>query len=112
MKGKQEGLFKVASVGGLDSLFHDVLLRVQKRSPRIIPEDVDVVNDYSVSRSLRRASTAEAQNQQVLREVIEANNRWRKRMRSKGLLPGMSMMERYTDAKASVQSLTRYSGSL
>jgi len=33
-------------------------------------------------------------------------------MRAKGLTPGMSMMERYTDAKASILSLIRFSKGL
>jgi hypothetical protein len=48
----------------------------------------------------------------IPKEAIEANNRWRKHMRSRGLTPGMSMMERYLDAKASVPSLIRFSWSM
>jgi len=59
-------------------------------------------------RSGRRGSTIQAQNQGVLREVIEANNGWRKHMQSKGMLPNMSMVERYSDAKASVTTLIKY----
>ena len=66
-------------------------------------------DEYSVRRSLRRGSTSEAQNAQVPKEVIEANNRWRKHMRSRGVLPSMDMIERYSDAKASIEALVRYS---
>ena len=111
-KGKRDTHFKPASVGDLDIMFRDVLKRIQQKWPNVIPESVKVEEEYSMSRSPRRGSTAEAQNQEIPREVIEANNRWRKRMRSKGLTPGMSMMERYTDAKASVKALTRYSRNL
>jgi len=41
-----------------------------------------------------------------------ANNRWRKHSRARGSLPSMSMMERYTDAKANVKALIRFSGGL
>ena len=111
-KGKRDTHFKPASVGDLDMMFRDILKRIQRRWPNVIPESVKVDEDFSMSRSPRRGSTAEAQNQEIPKEVIEANNRWRKRMRSKGLTPGMSMMERYTDAKASVKALTRYSRNL
>jgi hypothetical protein len=73
---------------------------------------VNVAEEYSASRSMRRGATSEAQNAEIPIEVIEANNRWRKHMRSRGLTPGMSMMERYSDAKASVPSLIRFWRSL
>jgi hypothetical protein len=34
---------------------------------------------------------------------------WKGKLRSRGITPGMSMVERYTDAKASVPSLIRFS---
>jgi hypothetical protein len=104
--------YKKASVGDLDHLLHSVLVRVQKIRPEIIGPNVDVAEEYSTSRSMRRGATSEAQNAEIPKEVIEANNRWRKHMRSRGLTPGMSMAERYWDAKASVPSLTRFSRSL
>jgi len=54
----------------------------------------------------------EAQNAGIPQNIIESNNRWRKLMRSKGLTPGMSMMERYTDTKTSVPSLIWFSESV
>lgn len=103
---------KRASVSELDVLFHGILERVQKRWPNIIPDSVNAKEEYSCLRSLRRGATAEAQNADIPEEVIVANNRWRKHCRSKGSLPSMSMMERYSDAKASVKALTRFSGGL
>ena len=98
-----------ASVGDLDPPFHDLLRRVQERWPRVIPPSVNVSDEYGFRRSGRRGSTKSAQNQGVPKEVIEANNGWRKHMRSKGMLPNMSMIERYSDAKASVTTLIKYS---
>eukprot|EP00978_Attheya_sp_CCMP212_P021807 scaffold64110_cov59-Attheya_sp.AAC.1 len=84
----------------LDPDFHSILLRVQARYPQIIPSSVNVVEEYRIRRSLRRGSTTHAGNMAVPKEVIEANNRWRKHGNSRGVLPGMSMVERYSDAKA------------
>jgi len=39
--------------------------------------------------------------------VIEANNRWRKHEKARGMRPGMCMMEHYSDAQASVKMLIR-----
>jgi hypothetical protein len=93
----------------LDPDFHAVLTRVQARWPHILPASVDVGEEYRIRRSLRRGSTTHAGNMAIPREVIEANNRWRKHGNSRGVLPGMSMVERYSDAKASVLALLRYS---
>ena len=108
----KKGVVKGATVGDLDLLFHDILRQVQVRRPDVLPANVMVGDEYSVRRSLRRGSTSEAQNVQIPKEVIEANNRWRKHMRSNGVVPSMDMMERYSDAKASVTALVRYSAML
>jgi hypothetical protein len=100
---------KRATISDLDILFHDVLKRVQIRYPNVINPSVNVEDDYSVKRSLRRGVTTEAQNKKVPRDVIDANNRWRRQMRSLGIMPSMSMIERYSDAKASVESLVQFS---
>jgi hypothetical protein len=111
-------MFRVKKKGGgsqrcrpadLDPDFHSVLLRVQARWPTILPSNVDVVEEYKIRRSLRRGSTTQAGNMAIPKEIVEANNRWRKHGNSRGMLPGMSMVERYSDAKASIQSLLRYS---
>lgn len=103
---------KRASVGDLDVLYISILKRVQRKWPNVIPDSIEVAKECSALRSMRRGATAEAQNSQIPQEVINANNRWRKHERSRGLTPGMSMMERYTDAKASVPALVRFSSEL
>ena len=103
---------KRASVAELDLMVHAVLKRVQAKWPNLIPDHVKVADEYSSLRSFRRGATAEAQNANIPEEVIVANNRWRKHSRARGSLPSMSMMERYTDAKANVKALIRFSGGL
>ena len=103
---------KRASVAELDVMVHAILKRVQRRWPNLIPDHVKVTEEYSSLRSFRRGATAEAQNANIPADVIEANNRWRKHSRARGSLPSMSMMERYTDAKANVPALIRFSGGL
>jgi hypothetical protein len=103
------GKVKRSAMGDLDLLFHGILMRVQERWPRVLPGTVKVQDETSVRRSLRRGSTTEASNRGIPREVVEANQRWGKHQRSRGVLPGMSMMERYSDARANVGYLVRYS---
>ena len=103
---------KPMSVAELDVHFHSVLLEVQRRFPNAIPDSVNVIEDYSVYRSLRRGATSEAQNEGIDQTVIESNNRWRKAHRAKGMVPGWSMTEHYTDANVSVKMLVRFSSEL
>ena len=70
---------------------------------------VKVQDETSVRRLLRWGLTTEASNRGIPKEVIEANQRWGKHQRSRGVLPNMSMMERYSDARANVGYLIRYS---
>ena len=109
---RKSGKVARATVGDIDILFLQLWNRVQERNPKLLPETVKVNEEFSISRSARRGATAHAQNCGVPETVIQANNRWRKFQRSRGMTPGMSMMERYSDAKASVPTLTRFSRSM
>jgi len=90
---------KPMSIGELDVLFHALLKDVQLKYPSVISPEIDVKAEYSVYWSIRRGATSEAQNAGIPEEGINAHNRWRKVMRAKGLKPGISMMENYTDAQ-------------
>jgi hypothetical protein len=105
-------MIRRAQIGDLDPMLHAVLKRVQLQWPIVIPDSVDIENEYSMFRSITRGSTSQAQNVQLPKEVIEANNRWRKALKARGLTPGMSMMERYSEARACVLMLIRYSGEI
>ncbi|KAL7568335.1 hypothetical protein ACA910_018467 [Epithemia clementina (nom. ined.)] len=94
-----------ATVGQLDSLFIDVLKRLQHRRPELLATEIKIDDEFSVRRSLRRGATTEAQNRKIPAHVVEANNRWKKHVRSHGVLPSMSMLERYSDAKASMETI-------
>jgi hypothetical protein len=56
---------KQASTADSDIRLHPILKQVQKRWPNLIPDDVEVTDQYSVYRSLRRGATAEAQNARI-----------------------------------------------
>ena len=85
---------------------------MQEEKPDLLSMEVNVEEEYSMRRSERRGSTAQAQNVDIPVEVINANIRWRKQERARGLTPGMSIMERYLEAKASIPTLIKYSSSL
>lgn len=101
-----------ARLAEIDVQLHTILRKVQIRYPKAIPPDEDIDQVYSIYQSLRRGSTAEAQNAGIHNDVIELNNRWRKHANSQGTTPQMKMLERYSDPKAMIPSLTRYSAEL
>ena len=96
-------------IAKMDLLLHNLLCEVQRINALVVPDGVDVRKEYSVSRSLWRGSTSEAQNAGMSEEVIRAHNRWRKFARSHGLRLGMSMIEHYLDAKVLTPTLLKYS---
>lgn len=101
-----------ARVGDINLLLHPALVRVQARLPALISEDTKVEDEYNASRSFKRGATAQARNMGVSTDVIIANNRWRQKERARGSTPHMSLLERYTDAKASVPLLVKFSAGL
>jgi hypothetical protein len=101
-----------ARVGDMNLLLHPMLLRVQETDSGIIGLEVKVEDEYSVSRSFKRGATAQARNMGIPPDVIEANNRWRQKERARGSTPHMSLLERYTDAQASVPLLVKFSSGL
>ena len=108
----KQGKIKRASVGDLDILFHALWKRVQHRHPHLIVESTKVEEVFSTRRSFRRGATTEAQNRGISKDTIEMNNRWKKHLKGRGILPSMSMIERYSDAKASVEALVKFSEGL
>lgn len=98
-----------STVGNLDVLFHGILSRMQELWPQVLAAGVKIQDETSVRHSLRQGSTTAASNRGILREVVEANQRWGKHQWLGGVLPEMSMMECYSDAKANVGYLIRYS---
>lgn len=101
-----------ARVGDINLILHPALVRVQARLPDLIGEETKVEEEYSASRSFKRGATAQARNMEIPKDVIEANNRWRQREKSRGSTPHMSLLERYTDARASVPLLVKFSAGL
>jgi hypothetical protein len=111
-KKKASDKIERARVGDINLILHPALVRVQARLPHLIGEGSKVEDEYSTSRSFKRGATAQARNMDIPKDVIEANNRWRQKEKSRGSTPHMSLLERYTDAKASVPLLVKFSAGL
>ncbi|KAL7565458.1 hypothetical protein ACA910_020841 [Epithemia clementina (nom. ined.)] len=106
---QEKGQVVRATVSHLDSLFVDILKRLQHRRPDIIGTEVKVNDEYSARRLLQRGATTEAQNRKIPQSVIEINNQWKKHMRSQGVLLSMTMIERYSNATVLVEAIIKFS---
>ena len=78
----------------------------------LIPDSVDVFEEYGISRSFRRGSNTHATNQGVSKNDRELMNRWRNVENSKGKKARLAMADHYADIRQLVPSLLRYSASL
>jgi hypothetical protein len=99
-----------ARIKDLDVSFHKYLRVTQQRCPELIPPRTDIERLYSLKRSVRRGSTAQARNVGVPKDIIVLNNRWRsvERSRNRQAVPG-EMIEYYTDVVIAVEALLKYS---
>jgi hypothetical protein len=52
---------------------------------------------------------SEATNRRISKEIIEANNTWRKIYRARGKQPGLDMKDHYTDVRLIVDHLIQFS---
>jgi hypothetical protein len=98
-----------AKIGQYDDEFTERLTRIKMLKPHLFEPGLNIVEAYSLRRSLRRGSTSEAINRGVPKDLIEMNNRWRKFENSKGRRPGMSMIAHYTEIRLMIASLWKYS---
>ena len=75
----------------------DVLEEVQERRPDLIPESLEVREEYGVFRSFRRGATTEASNMRLRKPTIDLNNSWRKQEASRGKHVTADMLIYYTE---------------
>jgi len=87
----------------------DRLQRVKNTRRGIIPEDVDVYEDFGISRSFRRGSTSTARTRGVEDKTVTLINRWRSFEQARGRRPAMSMKDHYSDIQILLPELIKYS---
>ena len=90
----------VLSMSAIDNRFHKFLIRLHERGesfPREIKSADDIMERFSVFRSLRRASTTRAMDQHVSSNEIDTINRRKAVEVSKGKHLGGPMRQHYAD---------------
>jgi hypothetical protein len=90
----------------------DRLHLIQQHHPELIPPDVQVFEEYGISRSFRRGSTSEARSRAVQENDINLANRWRVFEQARGRRPRLSMADHYSDIRLLIPALLRYSSAL
>jgi len=90
----------------------DRLHIIQQQHPELIPPDVQVYEEYGLSRSFRRGSTSEARSRGVQDSDVNLINRWRTFDNSQGRRPRLSMADHYSDIRLLIPALLRYSAAV
>jgi hypothetical protein len=85
---------------------------IQANRPDVIPADVQVLDEYGLSRSFRRGATSEARARGVRSEDVDLVNRWRTFEGAKGHRPRLTMRDHYSDIRLMIPALLRFSENL
>jgi len=85
---------------------------IQQSYPDLIAEDVQVLEEYGLSRSFRRGATSEARPRGIDRDDVDLTNRWRTFEGAKGKRPRMAMRDHYSDIRLLIPALIRFSEGL
>ena len=88
---------KVRKIGEYDPQFIERLEEIQSQRPELFPPGINIAEDYSLVRSLRRGSTTLARVRKIPQDVIDLNNRWRKIEAAMGRQPSLPMMQLYSE---------------
>jgi len=85
---------------------------IQHSHPDIIPADVQVLEEYGISRSFRRGATSAAHARGIDPADVDAANRWRSFEGAKGHRPRLAMRDHYSDIRLIIPALLRFSEQL
>ena len=101
-----------AKLGDWEGPVLDRIKDIQNRYPHIISPELDVYDEYGVSRSFRRGSNTHVRNMLGPTNgqmVVDFNNRWRKFDRAQGRMPSLGMSDYYTEIHQALPRLIQYS---
>ena len=92
--------------------FYELIEEIQVLKPDLVGLNVNVREEYGLSRSLRRGATTRALEAGVEAEVIELNNRWRSVEGAKGKAPSLGIRQHYTEIRQVLKRLLEFSRKL
>jgi hypothetical protein len=92
----------------MEPMFYLRLSAVQRLNSFLIGQEVDVEEEYGVSRSFRRGGTSTATNNGAHPDVVELNGRWRKVHQSGASRPNITIREHYIDVRLTLNPLLEF----
>jgi len=102
---------KPAKMMEFENDFFEVLEKVQS-STDLIPQSVEIRDEYGLSRSSRRGVTAHARNLRIGEDLLKAINRWGKEANTLTGVPRMDMPDTYTTLRSILPLVLEFSRSL
>lgn len=87
----------------------DKLQMIKETQPGLIPSDLDVYEDFGISRSFRRGATSTARVRGVEDKHVDLINRWRVFENARGRRPALSMHDHYSDIEILIPELVKFS---
>jgi hypothetical protein len=90
----------------------ECLQGIKETEPGLIPLDLDVYEDFGISRSFRRGATSTARTRGVDDKYVNLINRWRTFEDAKGQRPTLSMQDHYSDIQIILPELMEFSKAL
>jgi hypothetical protein len=72
----QNGDGEQLAMGNFSEMFYELLLTIQEESPELFPGELDIIEDFHLSRSHRRGATTRATEAGVAGADIDWINRW------------------------------------
>ena len=98
----------VIKTSEIDGEFHAQLELIQDRRPDLIAPNVDVREEYSVYRSLRRGSTSRVGELGIPDPIVDLHNRWRKVESGGGQIHSSNMRANYTELRLTRKVRLKY----
>lgn len=88
------------------------LSSLQRTHPHLFPPDLDIYEQFGISRSFRRGATSTARARGVNDRQVDLINRWRSFENARGKRPTLSMHDHYSDIQILILELTQFSRAL
>jgi hypothetical protein len=85
---------------------------IKDAEPGLIPTDLDVYEDFGISRSFCRGATSTARTRGVDDKCVKLINRWRTFEDAKGRHPTLSMQDHYSNIQILLPELMKFSQAL
>ena len=96
----------------VDEKFVEEVKRVQQTHFNLIDSEINVAENYSIYRSIRKGSTARVVDMKVDQLAIDLHNRWRTIENRGGSKASKSMQDYYSDFRLTINSRLTYSRAL